>query len=165
MKKIALAVILAVLILVTAIVAGILLVDLAENDEAVGYQLYTFPISVGEKTYIITVRTNWTSAPEVYLPEFDLQYISFDFRGLLRATVFFNITIPADLIWGELSLIWKYYEQSSDRYTMSNNGTHHSVQMTFYHTALVEHFEIHGTEGVIPEFPSSPSPSPTISND
>ena len=60
MKKIALAVILAVLILVTAIVAGILLVDLRGNDEA-GSKLYTYPNSVGEKTYIVTVSTNWTS--------------------------------------------------------------------------------------------------------
>lgn len=147
MKRTALTLTLVVLILITAIVAGILLVDLAGDEEAVG-KLYTYPVSVGEKTYIITVRTNWTSAPEVYLPEFDSKYVSVDFRGPLRATVFFNITIPADLIWGEISVIWKYYKQSDDRYTMSNNGTHYSVQMTFYHTALVEHFEIRGTEGV-----------------
>jgi hypothetical protein len=137
---------LVVVILITAIVAGILLVDLAENEEAAS-KLYTYPVSVGEKTYIITVLTNWTSAPEVYLPEFDSKYVCVDFRGPERATVFFNITIPADLIWGEISVIWKYYIQSDDRYTISNNGTHHSVQMTFYHTASVEHFEIRGTEG------------------
>jgi hypothetical protein len=147
MKRTALAIILVLLILITAIVAGILLVNWAENEEAVG-KLYTFSVSVGEKTYIITVRTNWTSAPEVYLPELPSKYVSVDFRGSLRATVFFNITIPADLIWGEISVIWKYYKQSDDRYTISNNGTHHSVQMTFYHTAVVEHFEIRGTEGV-----------------
>jgi hypothetical protein len=146
MKRTALVLTLVLLILFS-IVAGILLVDLAEDEEAVG-KLYTFSVSVGEKTYIITVRTNWTSAPEVYLPEFPSKYVSVDFRGSLRATVFFNITIPADLIWGEISVIWKYYKQSDDRYTMSNNGTHHSVQMTFYHSAVVEHFEIRGTEGV-----------------
>jgi hypothetical protein len=146
MKRTALVLTLVLLILFS-IVAGILLVNLAKNEEAAG-KLYTFPVSVGEKTYIITVRTNWTSAPEVYLPEFPSKYVSVDFRGSLRATVFFNITIPADLIWGEISVIWKYYKQSDDRYTISNNGTHHSVQMTFYHTAVVEHFEIRGTEGV-----------------
>ena len=146
MKRTALVLTLVLLILFS-IVAGILLVNLAKNEEAAG-KLYTFPVSVGEKTYIITVRTNWTSAPEVYLPEFPSKYVSVDFRGSLRATVFFNITIPADLIWGEISVIWKYYKQSDDRYTISNNGTHYSVQMTFYHTAVVEHFEIRGTEGV-----------------
>jgi hypothetical protein len=146
MKRTALAATLAVLILVTAIVAGILLVSLTKDEEAAA-KLYTYPVSVGEKTYIITVRTNWTSEPKVYLPEFDSKYVSVDFMGSERATVFFNITIPADLIWGEISVIWKYYEQSADRYTISNNGTHYSVQMTFNHTATVEHFEIHGTEG------------------
>jgi hypothetical protein len=136
-----------VFIILFSIVAGILLVNWAKNEDAVG-KLYTCPVSVGEKTYIITVRTNWTSAPEVYLPEFSSKYVSVDFRGSLRATVFFNITIPTDLIWGEISVIWKYYKQSDDRYTISNNGTHHSIQMTFYHTAAVEHFEIRGTEGV-----------------
>ena len=48
---------------------------------------------------------------------------------------------------GNISLFWKYYEQNADRYALSNNGTHNSVQMTFYHTATVEHFEIDGTEG------------------
>jgi hypothetical protein len=143
---------LAILVIGSLIVAGIILVDLEEDEVSLG-KLYTFPISVGEKTYIITVRTNWTSAPEVYLPEIPMNYVSVDFRGPLRATVFFKVTIPADLIWGEISVIWKYYEQSDDRYTLYYNGTHHSVQMTFYHTAVVEHFEIRGTEGVIPESP------------
>jgi hypothetical protein len=147
MKKIALAITFVVIILIIAIVAGILLVDFAGDEEAV-FKLYTYPVTVGEKTYTLNVNTNWTSAPEVYLPEFSSNYISFDFRGTLRATVFFNITIPSDLIWGEISLIWKYYKQNDDRYILSNNSTHNSIQMTFYHTALVEHFEIHGTEGI-----------------
>jgi hypothetical protein len=61
--------------------------------------------------------------------------------------VFFNITIPTDLIWGNISVIWKYYEQSADRYTLSYNSTHFSVQMTLNHTATIEHFEIRGTKG------------------
>ncbi len=146
MKRTALALTLILLILITAIVAGILLVDLAGDKEA-EIKLYTYPVSVGEKTYIITVRTNWTSAPEVYLPEFSSKYVSVDFRGPNRETVGFNITVPTDLIWGNISLVWKYYEQNADRYTLSNNGTHNSVQMTFNHTATVEHFEIRGTEG------------------
>ena len=146
MTRTALVLTLVLLILITAIVAEILLVNLVKDEEAVS-NLYTYPISVGEKTYVITVRTNWTYAPEVYSPEFDSKYVSVDFRGSERATVFFNITIPADLVWGEISVIWKYYKQSDDRYTISNNGTHHSLQMTFYHTATIEHFEIRGTEG------------------
>ena len=143
---------LTVLVIGSLIVAGILLVNLSEDEVLLG-ELYKFPVLVGEKTYIITVRTNWTSAVEVYLPGIPINYVSVDFRGPLRANVFFNVTIPADLIWGEISVIWKYYEQSDDRYNLCYNATHHSVHMTFYHTAVVEHFEIRGTEGVMTEFP------------
>jgi hypothetical protein len=146
MNKIILALIIVLIILFSIIAAGILLVDLAEPEEA-GGKLYTYPLSLGEKTYVVTVRTNWTSAPKVYLPEFSTNYVSVDFRGPLRATVFFNMTVPADLIWGNISVVWKYYEQSQDSYTLCYNGTSYSVSMTFYHTATVEHFEIRGTEG------------------
>jgi hypothetical protein len=122
------------------------LVNLSKNEEA-AIKLYTYPISIGEKTYIVTVGTNWTSAPKVCLPEFDSNHVSLDFIGPQRQTVTFNVTIPTGLIWGNISLIWKYYEQNTDRYTLSNNGTHNSVQMTFLHTAANEHFEIRGTEG------------------
>ena len=97
------------------------MVDLAEDKEAVG-KVYIYPVSVEGKTYVITVSTNWSnnwsSAPEVYLPELDLKYVSVDFRGSLGATVFFNVTIPADLIWGKVSVVWKYYKQSADRYIL-----------------------------------------------
>jgi hypothetical protein len=147
MKRTRLTLTLVVVILITALLAGILWVDLAGEEKAVS-KLYTYPVLVGEKTYIITVSTNWTSAPKVYLPEQDSKYVSCDFIGPYRETVGFNITVPTDLIWGNISLVWKYYEQNADRYTLSNNGTHNSLQMTFYHTATVEHFEIRGTEGV-----------------
>jgi hypothetical protein len=77
----------------------------------------------------------------------DLKYVSVDFFGSYEKTVFFKITIPTDLLWGNISLIWKYYVQLPDRYVLSNDGTHNSVQMTFNHIAADEHFEIHGTEG------------------
>jgi hypothetical protein len=147
MKRKELALTLVAVILITALLAGFLWVDLAREKKAAS-KLYTYPVSLGEKTYIITVRTNWTSAPKVYLPEQESKYINCDFIGPNRETVGFNITVPTDLIWGNISLVWKYYEQNADRYTLSNNGTHNSIQMTFYHTATNEHFEIHGTEGV-----------------
>jgi hypothetical protein len=150
MKRTVLALTLVVVILITSIVVGILLVDLTGAEEAVS-NVYTYPVSVGEETHIITVRTNWTSEPKVYLSNSSLtdplKYVSVDFMGSSRETVFFNITIPTDLLWGNISLVWKYYEQNPDRYTLSNNGTHNSVEMTFTHIATIEHFEIRGTEG------------------
>ena len=147
MKRKALALTLVVVFLIIALLVGFLWVDLAGKKEAAS-KLYTYPVSVGEKTYILTVSTNWTSAPKVYLPEQESKYINCDFIGPTRETVGFNITIPTDLVGGNISLVWKYYEQNPDRYTLSNNGTHNSIQMTFNHTATNEHFEIHGTEGV-----------------
>jgi hypothetical protein len=146
MKRKALAITLVAAILITALLAGFLWVDLAGEKETAN-KLYDYPVSVGEKTYIITVRTNWTSAPKVYLPELESKHVNCDFIGPNRETVSFNITVPTDLIGGNTSLVWKYYEQNANRYTLSNNGTHNSIQMTFTHTATVEHFEIHGTEG------------------
>ncbi len=150
MKRKILALTLAVLILITSI-AGILLVDLT-GDEEVVRKLYIYPMSVGEKTYILTVNTNWTSSPKVDLsPETDsLKYVSVVFSGWSEETVFFNVTIPTDLLWGNITLIWKYYEQNPDRYILSNNGTHNSVAMTCIikpYFSGMGYFMIRGTEG------------------
>jgi hypothetical protein len=139
----------AILLIAVSLTAGILLFNFAGDQEAIT-KLYTYPVLVGEKTHIITVRTNWTSEPKVYLSNSSLtdplKYVSVDFMGSSRKTVFFNVTIPTDLLWGNISLVAKYYEQNPDRYSLSNNGTHNSVEMTFTHIALIEHFEIRGTE-------------------
>jgi hypothetical protein len=147
MKRKTLTSTLASVILITALMAGFLWVDLAAKKEA-ATKLYPYSVSVGEKTCIITVKTNWPSAPRVYLPETEPKYVNCDFIGSNRQTVNFKITIPTDLIGGNISLIWKYYEQNPDRYTLSNNSTHNSIQMSFTHTATDEHFEIHGTKEV-----------------
>jgi hypothetical protein len=146
MNKTALAIAL-ILLTSSIIVAGILLADLGDDDTSAG-NLYTFPLSVGNKTYVVAVRSNYSSAPEVYLPEVPYNLVSVDFRGD-RECAFCNITIPNDLIWGELSLIAKYYEMSEDSYTKYSNSTHNSVYFTFNQTALVKHFEVRGTEGII----------------
>jgi hypothetical protein len=135
------------LIISSIIVAGILLVDLGADEVSVG-KLHTYPISVGDKTYMVSVRSNYTSAPKVTYSELS-KSVSVDFMGD-RENSFCNITIPTDLIWGELSVIAKYYKMSDDFYTQSNNGTHNSIYFTFNHTALIKHFEIRGTEGVTP---------------
>jgi hypothetical protein len=146
MKRVFIAAI-AISLIVVSLVAGILLFETPES------KLFIYPISVGDKTYTITINTNWNSAPKVNLSNSsltDLKYVSVDFTGSSSKDVSFNITIPTDLLWGNISLFWKYYEQSPNRYTLSNNGTHNSVQMTFTFTPYasgIGHFEIHGTEG------------------
>ena len=67
-------------------VAIILLVNLADHEEAAG-KLHTYPVSVGEKTYTISVSSNYSSAPEVNLSGFS-NTVSVDFRGSQRANCF-----------------------------------------------------------------------------
>jgi len=151
-----------VLILFSIIIAGILLINL-EEDKSEEVKLYTFPISVGEETYVISVRSNYSVSEVSYFGI--LRYVSVDFRGSLRETVFCEITVPTDLIWGELSVYKKDYIQSDDSYIMSNNGTHHSVQMIFYHIATVEVISIRGTEGVTESPSPTTTPTPTLTSD
>lgn len=79
-----LALITAVLLLVVILVTGILWFELTVNNR------YTYPISVGQKTYIITVLTNWNSAPKVDLSESNLKFVSIDFVGSFRELVSFK---------------------------------------------------------------------------
>ena len=148
MKRKTLILIFAAVILIVASIAGTLWVDLSRVEEAPN-KVYSYPVLVGDKTYTVTVRTNWTDAPKVSLPEYDTGYFNCDFFGSTRETVGFNITFPAELIGGNISLVWKYYVQAPGRYTLSSNGTHVSIQMTFLHIAADEHFEIRGTEGTL----------------
>jgi hypothetical protein len=116
---------------------------------------FTYPLLVGEKTYNITVETNWTGerAPSVsLLNSSDNRYpIELYFLGgTQEKNISYTITIPTDLVWGNISLVWKYYLQDSNRYTLSNNGTHNSLQMTFAYQPFFSgsgYFEILGTEG------------------
>lgn len=145
MKKIVLVLVLVSLIPVS-ILAGVLLIDWEEAEEKV--RLYTYPLLVEDETYVVTVRTNYSSVPEVgYYGIASLYSVTVDFRGE-KENSFCNITVPTDLISGDISVIDKYYEMTVDRYTLSNNGTHNSVYFPFNHPALVKHFEIKGTEGI-----------------
>ena len=135
------------LVLFSVVVGAIIFVHLGGNDESAG-KLYTFPLSVGEKTYIVTVLSNYSSAPEVYLPEIPANMVEFDFKGPPENS-FCNITIPSDLIWGELTVIDKYYEMDQTRYTITSNSTNNSIYFTFDSIALTKHFEVRGTEGAI----------------
>jgi len=146
MNKKALA--LAVILLTSSIIlTGILLTDLWDYEASAG-KLYTFPLSVRDKTYVVTVGSNYSSAPKVYLPQVPDNLVSVDFIGDPE-NAFCNITLPTDLISGNLTVIAKYYEMSEDSYTKSSNSTHNSFYFIFNQIALIKHFEIRGTEGAI----------------
>lgn len=88
-----------VLVISSLIVAGMLGVDPTNDKEAIG-KLYTFSISVGEKIYEVTVRSNYSSAPKIRYWEIG-KAVFVDFWGS-QENSFCNITIPTELIWGEL---------------------------------------------------------------
>ncbi|MCW4024723.1 MAG: hypothetical protein NWF01_06780 [Candidatus Bathyarchaeota archaeon] len=124
--------------------AGILLINLGTKDNA--GEFYTFPLSVGEKTYVVTVRSNYSSAPTITYSELH-KAVLVDFTGE-KENAFCNITIPKNLIWGNISVIDKIYEMNPSNYILNSNSTYNSVYFTFDHPALVKHFEIVGTQGI-----------------
>lgn len=133
------------LVLLSIVIVGILFIHLGMIEGSTG-KLYTFPLSVEEQTYMVSVSSNYTSAPEVsYSGLFKM--VSVDFRGDPEIA-FCNIIIPTNLIWGKLSVYAKGYKMSEADYIQSNNSTHNSVYFTFNHIALVKTFDVMGTEGV-----------------
>ncbi len=144
----------AISLIAISLATGILLasLDLGQKEET---NLFTYPLSVGNKTFIITVETNWDAerAPLVTLlnvTDINRHSVELYFLGGSKKIISYNITIPTDLLWGDISLIKKYYLQDPDRYTLSNNGTHNSLQMTFEYVppfSGIGYFEILGTKG------------------
>ena len=139
----------AIFLIAISLGVGILLANLETTN------LFTYPLSVGDKIYIVTVETNWNTerAPSVILvnsSEPNRYGIELYFLGGSKETIFYNITIPTDLLWGNISLIHKYYLVDTDQYALFNNGTHNSLYMAFEYMPLfsgVGYFEIVGTEG------------------
>ena len=127
------------------IVGSTLFIHLGGNEGAAG-KLYTFPLSVEGQTYVVSVRSNYTSAPEVSYSGL-LEMVSVDFRGDPE-NAFCNITVPTNLIWGELSVYIQGYKMSEADYIQSSNSTHNAIYFTFNHPAFVKTFDVKGTEGV-----------------
>jgi hypothetical protein len=117
--------------------------------------LFTYPLSVGDRTFIVTVETNWSEEREPsvsLLNSSDSRYAIelYFLGGTLDKTVSFEISIPTDLLWGNISLIRKYYLVDPDSYSIINNGTCNLLQMTFEYQPFFSgngYFEIVGTEG------------------
>jgi hypothetical protein len=141
MKKPTIGLIAIAVIIVLAV--GILLLNFGAEDTT---KAYSFHLSVGEKTYLVSVNSNYSSAPTVTYSDAH-KAVLIDFTGEKEAS-FCNITIPKTLIWGNISVIDKIYEMNPSSYILNSNSTHNSVYFTFDHPALVKHFEVVGTEGV-----------------
>lgn len=146
MKKSFPIVFLAILLISALIVAGGILTNPIEEDESEG-NLYNFPLSVADNTYVVSVRSNSTAVPTVSYSGMDvLKIVTISFIGDPE-TAFCNVTVPNDLIWGKLSLVFKFYEMDENYYTKTSNSTHTSFYFEYYQIALIKHFELRGTEG------------------
>ena len=142
----------AAILIAVSLIVGFLLANLAiGQNEQINH--YSYSLSLGPKTYTVTVKTNWNTepAPEVSLhstPNSTERFVELYFWQGKQGTIFYNITIPTAILSGNISLVWKYYLQNADRYTLVNNGTHNSLSMTFAydpHFSGNGYFEIKGT--------------------
>jgi len=126
MKKSFPIVFLAILLISALIVARGILTNPTE-DNGSEENLYTFPLSVAADTYGVTVRSNSTAVPTVSYSGMEvLKIVTLSFMGNPE-TAFCNVTVPNDLIWGKLSLVFKYYEMNEAYYTRTSNSTHNSI--------------------------------------
>jgi len=147
MKKYFPIVFLGILLISALIVVGGTSINPTEDDGLDG-NVYTFPLSVADNIYVVTVRSNSTAAPTVSYSGIDvLKIVTISLMGDTE-TAFCNVTIPNDLIWGELSLVFKYYEMDEAYYTRTSNSTHTSFYFEYYQIVLIKHFELRGTEGI-----------------
>lgn len=140
-----------VLLIAFSLTAGLLWASLIWHEET---HLFNYYISAGNKTYMVTLTANWDaeSEPSInLLNSSDSHYpIELYFLGGTQKTIVYNVTIPSDLLWGDISLIRKYNPVDASDYALSNNGTHISLQMTFDynpHFSGNGYFLILGTEG------------------
>ena len=131
------------------------------KDDTPDSKLYTYPILVEDKTFIVTVETNWDGkvTPDVSLDNTSTvpneTRLSLYFRGgTAKETknweiLTYNITIPTELIGEDISLIRKYHTQDPSRYNLSTNSTHTSVYMELEYSSMFSgsgYFVIKGTK-------------------
>ena len=117
--------------------------------------LFAYPILMGNKNYTVTVETNWNQEREPSVALLNSSNNRYPFElvflgGTEEKTSSYTINIPTDLLWGNISLTRKYYTVNPDDYTLSSNGTHSCLQVTFEYQPFFSgngYFEIIGTQG------------------
>jgi hypothetical protein len=111
---------------------------------------FQFTVSVGDKTYPVTTNSNSTVTDLTFNPA--TKELNFKANGQTGTTGYCRITIPTNLVGGELSI---YKDEillvKNVDYTQSNDGTNNILQINYSHS--VHNFKIVGTQA-IPEFPS-----------
>jgi len=110
---------------------------------------FQFSVPVGDKTYPVTANSNSTVTDLTFNPA--TRELNFKANGQTGTTGYCRITIPTNLVWGELSI---YKDEvllvKNVDYTQSNDGTNNILQINYSHST--HNFKIVGTQA-IPEFP------------
>jgi uncharacterized protein YxeA len=97
-----------VLMLVAVTITGTLLIW--HNHQCI--TLFSYPISVDNKTFTVTLEANWEkeNPPKVSLINASAGLaVELYFRGGDKKSLTYDITIPTGLVAGNVSVIWKYY--------------------------------------------------------
>ena len=127
-KRLKLVIIFVCLSLLASFCAVVIIYECCKDDTP-DSKLYIYPLSVEDKTFIVTVETNWNGkvTPDVFLdntstvPNETLLVLYFVGRSEKNTTdweiLTYNITIPTELIGEVTSLIRKYSPQDPVSYT------------------------------------------------
>jgi len=108
----------------------------------------SFNVTVGETDYVVTTLSNSTVS-DLNFNETSKQ-LSFSVSGLAGTTGFCNITVPAELMWGDFTLYLDDAALVEDvDYVKSFNGTHYLFSVTYAHSSHV--IDLFSTE-VVPDF-------------
>ena len=142
-----------ILLIAISLTAGIWISLKSGAEEKINR--FTYPLSVGDRTFIVTVETNWDEESEPLVSLLNSSNSRYPVElyflgGTEEKNVSFEISIPTDLLYGNISLVRKYYTVNPDIYTLINNGTHNLLQMTFEYQPFFSgngYFEIVGTKG------------------
>ncbi len=110
---------------------------------------FQFDLSAGDKTYPVIAYSNSTITDLTFNSA--TKELNFKANGQTGTIGYCRITIPANLVWGELSI---YKDETllveNVDYTQSNDGTNNILEINYNHST--HNFKIIGTHA-IPEFP------------
>jgi hypothetical protein len=117
-------------------------------EEAPPFEEQSFNVSVGDSDFVVGTCSNSTVSSLTFNE--GLKRLSFSVEGDAGTAGFCNITVPADVMWGNFSL---YMDDvalvEGVDYTQSYNGTHYLFSVNYMHSSHI--IEVFSTE-VVPDF-------------